>query len=182
MQCCALGCHYKESQMERTNFLSLLYKILGKQFTVQNPFRRGRKLHSLKPILKQISLLKSLFLSSSICACLPETIAFSTVTKIEIEIGWHPHSDLSLQTFGVSRYRVSSSPGWPQTVFKPRIILTPAPPTFPLPSSEITGKRPHRQLNRIFCFGNSGKLFGGCLLGPWPTFTFFGGDAGRIGC
>lgn len=74
---------------ELTNFLSLHYKILGKQFAVQNPFRRGRKLHSLKPILKQISLLKSLFLSFSVCACLPETIAFSTVTKIEIEIGWH---------------------------------------------------------------------------------------------
>lgn len=51
------------SEKKLTNFLSLHYKILGKQFAVQNPFRRGRKLHSLKPILKQIGLLKSLFLS-----------------------------------------------------------------------------------------------------------------------
>lgn len=60
------------SSKELTNFFSLHYKILGEQFAVQNPFRRGRKLHSLKPILKKISLLKSLFLSSSVSVFLKQ--------------------------------------------------------------------------------------------------------------
>lgn len=64
----------------------------------------------------------------SICAYVPETIDLGSVTKIEIETGWHTSSNLCSQSFevllllllfvylSINSYWISHRSGWPQTV------------------------------------------------------------------
>lgn len=66
---------------------------------IQNPFRWGSRLRSLKPILKQVSLSRSLFFS--VCAYAPETIDLDSIAKIEIETGCHTSRDFHSQSLEV---------------------------------------------------------------------------------